>query len=601
MGATTKKIDTTPTDITGLRRNMVGWLQNPNTQAPMQGPAGQQGMSSGQFNNQVQPFAQPNAAGVPAGGVNPGGYQSMGGNISQVGGPAGGYQQPNRAFGMMQSEGGFMPQGGGYTAGQPTDIQRATAAGDQQWLAGKAAWDAQQGQGGGNPAGGYQNYQNPNAQSVMGFAQQQIGNALRAQSPQQGPTGGFNNIWSQGPQGGPQAAQWVGPTPGAPQINPQMIDQSQMMFAQGVNPNAVPQVQGQMLNPQQIAQMSQQAYMGVQNPLSQFFNRGAIRDVGMEGYQGGGGGFQAQSIDKLGGVNSEFFRNMQGQLAPAFQQQRAEALAQAKEGLGNMGNGTALANSLGVAMNRSLGNEQAQLADYALQGLKLQADQQNQLTAMAGNSEIAAQNRYLQGQLANQDKDAQFLNILLGQNAQNIDVLQGNQGAYGQAFGQGANNALQGMLANQATGLSASGQNAGNWLQAAGLNNQAQIANSGQWGNMLQSNQQANLTGQMQNASNFMNNNQFNAQQAQGVNNLNANLGAQYQQLASQIGQQNAANYLQMLLGMGTTGVGPAQVVQQPGFGSALGGVVGMGLGAMAGGVGSTLGKQAGSWIGSQF
>ncbi len=86
---------------------------------------------------------------------------------------------------------------------------------------------------------------------------------------------------------------------------------------------------------------------------------------------------QTQSVDQLGGANSAFFQNMMAQLQPAFSQQRAEGLAAAKEASGNL-TGSGYANALGSSINRSLGQEQATLANYASQGLQTEVQRQLQ-------------------------------------------------------------------------------------------------------------------------------------------------------------------------------------------------------------------------------
>lgn len=536
MGATTKKVDTTPSDITGLRNNLSGWLQNSNTQAPIQGANGQANGQYGQFNNQIQPFGPgQNAAGVPSGGVNPGGSGL---------GPTGGMNIDRPRIDLSGQGAAFM------------NLQSASPGGDGGQM---PPW---------NPP--------PSGSGPAGPTQQ----------------GGFNNIFQQMPQGGPNQVSWVGATPMAPQINAQQISQGDMRFAQGIDPNSVPQVQAQQLNGANYDPRG--SYMGVQNQMTSPFQRGQIRDATALNSSYGG----TQSVDQLGGAHSAFFNNMVGQLQPSFDQQRAQALAQAKEGLGNMGNGTALANSLGVAMNRSLGDQQALLANYASQGVQTEVGRQLQDAAQNAQVGMANANRNLSAQQGNQQADTSFLSQLLGQNQQNLQGQIANQGTMAQLGTSAAQNALQAGLANQSTGLNASGQNAGNYLNAAGLNNQAQIANMNNWTNILQGNQSANLNAQNQNASNFLQNNQFNAGQAQNVNLQNAQLGQAYQQLAAQMGDANAQRYMQMLLGMSTTGVGPAQVTQSGGAGSLIGSVLGTGIGALAGGVGASVGGAIGKKLG---
>lgn len=143
------------------------------------------------------------------------------------------------------------------------------------------------------------------------------------------------------------------------------------------------------------------------------FDRGQIRDVT---------GRDTQSVDQLGGVNSAFFNNMMGQLAPAFDTQRQLAAAQGKEASGNL-TGSGFANRLGNTLNRTLGDQQALLANYASQGLQTEVGRQQ------GDA-----NRNLQGQIANQGADQGFLNTLLTGRGQDLS-------ARGQDISLGVSNA----------------------------------------------------------------------------------------------------------------------------------------------------------------
>jgi len=327
------------------------------------------------------------------------------------------------------------------------------------------------------------------------------------------------------------------------------------------------------------------------------FNRGQVGDVSAQssGYN------PTQSVDALGGKNSAFFNNMVEQLKPAFSQGRAEALAAAKEGLGNMGAGSGVANSLGIAINRSLGNEQATLANYATQGIQTEVGRQLQDAAQTAQVGMANANRALSADQSNQGADLQFLNTLinqgntagnlaLGAGAQNLQAQIANQGTKANLGTTGANNALQALLANQGANLNAQGQNAGNalqqWIQSNQFGQNAQQANMGANLQALLANQGAINSAQGQNIQNWMNQGQFNANLAQNTNNLNAQLGQMYQQLSTQVGQQNAQNFLNMLMGMGTTGVGGNQVVHSGGAGALLQ--------PIAAGVGSYFGSKGG-------
>jgi hypothetical protein len=141
---------------------------------------------------------------------------------------------------------------------------------------------------------------------------------------------------------------------------------------------------------------------------------------------GGGGGSNAgvniDSVDKLGGANSEFFKNMMAQFSPAFAQRRAEGLAAAKEASGNL-TGSGYANAMGGAINRSLGEEQERLANVGMQGIGMELDRQKTLADITGrqNAATAGADASIRGSLMNfilgragLDMDAQKLGLQAG-------------------------------------------------------------------------------------------------------------------------------------------------------------------------------------------
>lgn len=338
------------------------------------------------------------------------------------------------------------------------------------------------------------------------------------------------------------------------------------------------------------------------------------------------------SVDQLGGANSAFFQNMMGQLQPSFTQARNQDLTAAKEAAGSL-TGSGFANRLGSSVNRSLGNEQATLANYASQGLNtevgrqqsdaarsLQAAGMNQSTGlqagMANQSAglqagianqnvgmqaqlanqsaglqagIANQNVGMQSQLANQSADQNFMNAQLTRNAQGLTAQQ--MGMQAGIANQGAN--LQAGLANQSTGLQAGIAN-----QNMGM--QAQIANQGADQNFINSMLAQNAQG-MQAQQMGSQAQQFNSTQQQQQNALQAQLDAQRNALGyqGQLGtnQQNANNFMQLTGQQAGLGVGPTTVQQSQGFGGFLGGLGGTILGAAAGPIGSTIGNKVGSQL----
>lgn len=261
------------------------------------------------------------------------------------------------------------------------------------------------------------------------------------------------------------------------------------------------------------------------------------------------------SVDQMGGANSAFFNNMVSQLQPSFTQARTDALAQAKESLGNL-TGTSAGNTLGTAMNRSLGDEQATLANYATQGIQTQAG----LNTAQGNAGTQASIAS-----ANNMTGASQTNAGIGANnwQSSLSGLQNllGLGQQGQIANQGADQNFLG-LASQ-IGLA-------NMQGAQGvMNNQgnAQLSQSLQNQQLLQ-----NVLGQS--ITNGMGQSQFNATQAQQGNQFNASQ-------SNAVGSQDAQNFLQMLLGLTNANNAGTAVQSNP---SVLGSILGAGtqLGAAA-------------------
>lgn len=249
------------------------------------------------------------------------------------------------------------------------------------------------------------------------------------------------------------------------------------------------------------------------------------------------------SVDQLGGANSAFFQNMMGQLQPAFTMQRNLGLAGAKESAGTL-TGSSFANALGSAVNRSLGNEQATLANYAVQGMGMEMNRQQ-----------SDASRFLQAAGMNQSANlsAATANQSAGLSAANMNM-QGSLAAQ-TANQQADTNFMNAMLTRNAQGL-----------QAQGMGSQAE---------------------------------QFNSSQTAATNALQAQLDAQRGAMGYQgqlsTNQQNANNFMQLLGQQSALGVGPTTVQQKQGFGSFLGGLGGTIIGAAAGPVGSAIGGKIGS------
>lgn len=240
------------------------------------------------------------------------------------------------------------------------------------------------------------------------------------------------------------------------------------------------------------------------NPSNQ-----AMMDLVMKNLNGGGlGHLNTSSVDSLGSQTSGFFNNMVNQYQPAFTQARNDAIASAKEGMGNL-TGSGAGNALGTAMNRSLGQEQATLAELAKWGVGQEMQRQLGMAgvnttrdvASLGNNLTAGVNlaeQNLRGEQSNQAADQGFIDLMA-----KIGIA--NQGEQGRALGQQGQMDLARVLQNQnlmqevlkqssaqgvgqsqfnaTQGNAMSGQNAQNYLQLLqsmlGQNNNAVINSPG--------------------------------------------------------------------------------------------------------------------------
>lgn len=375
-------------------------------------------------------------------------------------------------------------------------------------------------------------------------------------SPMSSGGGGLGNIYAQLPNAPPMVQGQYAGNVQAPQGVPNNFNIPQ------INPGQVPQVTSQY-TPSQIAPTD---YQGILQMLQHSMNGGG----------GGGGGGAGPMGPQVPGASDPFSAQYLDykakQLQPFFDQQRAEAAAQAKEASGNL-TGSGFANTLGTAMNRSLGAQQAQLSDYASQ----QAQGQ-----LAANTQLGV------------------AGINAGAQTGAASISSGNN-LLGNLFSTIANNDLTRQSAN-----------AGYGLDYAKLGQGGEQFNAQTLFNILSGNQQAGISGAgLANSAN-----QFNAGQQmtaglanqntlQGVLSGNANMANNYfSQLFGAntgINQQNANNYLQLLNMMGSTGVGPNQVIQKPGFGEFAGQLLGTGIGALAGGVGAGVGGKLGGMIGGRI
>lgn len=527
MGGSTKVVNTTPKDTQQIRQGITGFLNS---------GANGQGSYFGPGSNFTPQTFQPGAQTISQIG-NQGNQGQMGGVTNKPNF----MPQATDTGGMVPSGPGYMPMGSGRNGQNPSNFNL----------------------GGGslnNPA----NLFNGPMPATRGFMPE-MPNGLTTRND------GMPS-WMSGPM-----TQAMGAAQQQNQQNQQMGAQNYgQIFAQ--LPGAPPMVQGQYAGNVTASQVPTNFNIPMVNPgdvpavTTQFNNQGIgqqdygalLKQLGSFVGMDPNGGFPGTGGSGMAAFDPAAMSAYKNELKPFFDQSRAEALAAAREASGNL-TGSGFANRLGVATNRSLGDEQKTLADYANQRAA-QAAQLN--AAAAGSAGSAAASR---------------MNLL---------------------------NNLFGTIVGDTTQRETGGANLG--LDYAKLGQGGEQFNSQLLANLLQGNQQAGITGSQL----FNNANQFNAGQQnqiglanqnalQGVLSGNAGLAQQYFQnlfnTNAGINQGNANNFLQLLSMMGSTGVGPNTVQQSGGFGSMLGGLLGTGVGALAGGAGAGLGGKLGSWLGGKM
>lgn len=271
-----------------------------------------------------------------------------------------------------------------------------------------------------------------------------------------------------------------------------------------------------------------------------------------------------QSVDEL---SRGFFTRMQGSLAPAFRQRRQEALKAAGEASGNL-TGSGFANVLAQASGRQLAEERADLAKYAAEGVQSELGRQLQMSQMGLEADRATQAAMLQAGGMNQEA---ALRAALANQDTGLRAALANQQA-GLAAQQGnLDAALRAALANQQTGFAASQTDIDTALRAALANQQAGLQAGGMnLDAMLRAalaNQDAGLRAALANQQAGMQTNMFNRQLTQDAFNRQAEMDAQRNALlfgtSAELSNANANRFLQLLLGMGTAGVGSPAIVQQ--------------------------------------
>lgn len=472
MGGSTKTYDSTPSDIKGLRSAGADWA-----------------MQGGQGRAQIQGGYGP-AGVVPSGGVDltggPGGFWSMPGSpgVNQVPLPPPVQRNPetsNPYTGAGLDPNAIAADPSGYADWQ----RRATAAGYGGYPPAPPATGP-----GNNTSVAPPNNPNP-AQALL----PQPGENLTQWMTRIGSQGGL------GPQGGATSpTQFSGIYAGNPSlVNPALAN---VNYAG----NASPVTYGQAPD---VAVAGRDQVRDLSDPNGQFWN--LITQFTGPGGNVNLGHIGTQSIDQLGGATSAFFNNMKNQYQPYFTQARNEAIAAGKEGLGSL-SGSSASNLLGSAVNRTLGAEQANLAELAKWGIGQENDRQLQLAGINTNRDIAGAQINNQRGLSGLDAA-----VRLGTSDQSADL----------GYLDYARNILQGnQAASQQTNIAQGDANLAQSLQNQNLLQQvlSQIA-----GNNMQ-------------------------------------IGTTNAGILNQTANNDADRFLQYLIGMSTTGVGAPTTVRTPGF-----------------------------------
>jgi hypothetical protein len=262
------------------------------------------------------------------------------------------------------------------------------------------------------------------------------------------------------------------------------------------------------------------------------------------------------------GVNGYFRDVILKPYQDVFAQNRSLGLAAAREGAGNL-TGTGYAAALGDVINRSIPQENAALADILTQLAGGEQGRQLQVAGLEQGRNVQNQNT----QLTRATTDANNATSASIANAGNSAQLAGQTlGARTSLTGQGLN--LFGNMAVDAArrademGMFNAGQANQVGLQQAMQNAQA-ITQAAIAQGQISSNEAQNffnqqVAAQIAQANNNQSANQFNAGQFNQAGMFNTQLG-------TNVAQQNAQNFLNLLLPLLSGGVGPGQQQYQPG------------------------------------
>lgn len=294
-----------------------------------------------------------------------------------------------------------------------------------------------------------------------------------------------------------------------------------------------------------------------------------------------------QSMDQLAGQPNAYFKEQV--LTPykdLFKQNRSEALAAAREGSGNL-TGSGYANALGTTVNRSLAEENKTLSDVLTQlgtfeiGRQQQvADrEQGRLVSNAGfdtQASIASAGNKTQGNLAGisalGDLTRLFSNESLdaAKRADTISMFNSGELNKGILDFASRSDAMKMFDTGQANtvGTQQAIQNAQMETERAIAQGRISSEEGQNYFNQM-------MTRTLRQAELDQQNNQFNTEQR--------NTGGMFErQLTNTNANQNAQNFLQLLMGMSTGGVGGPTQAYQPGAWDAIAQILPF-LGTLAG------------------
>ncbi len=252
-----------------------------------------------------------------------------------------------------------------------------------------------------------------------------------------------------------------------------------------------------------------------------------------------------QSVDQLSaGPESYFAQRVLDPYKQMFGQNRAEALAAAKEASGNL-TGSGFSNALGTTVNRSLGEENAALSGVLTDLSKFEVDRQQQVAEREQGRLNTNAGYTTNANIAGAGEISKLMSILSGESIADADnrnrVNMFNTGETNKGtmdFAQRSDNVAMDN-ARRATELA---------IQQGRITSEEANNYFNQQVQMIQ--RQGELD---------QNNNQFNTAQGNTVGMFNG-------QQANNTAQSNASNFLQLLSGMAQQGVGPNQTTYTPGM-----------------------------------